>query len=671
MHNYKIILYKNKRVVLKFIYYCFFAFILLPLVTSCKQVKLSEADRLFNIGDYYEASTMYRKIYRKTSPKNKPLRGHVAYRLAESYRQINYVANAGPAYANAIRYNPTDTLIRLQYARILHKSSNYKQAIDQYKLFLKVYPENQFALNGLKGAEMAPEMKENPTLYTVKKTELFNSRRGEFSPKLLPPDYDMIYFTTNRDDVLGDEKSPITGVSNNDIFVARKDENGKWMKPESAGGVNTDFDEGTTSFSVLGDVMYYTFCGQDENGPTTARIYKSLRSGGEWGKGTPIQTQDSTIMMAHPSISPSGEFLYFVSDIKGGYGGKDIWRASMIGDEINYIENLGPEINTAGDEMFPFVRNDSTLYYSSDGLPGMGGLDIFKAIFKSNEKKWDINNMGYPINSQADDLGITFVGEREQGFFSSNRNEPKGADHIYSFDYPTMNALLEGYIVDKDDEFVPNATIRVVGNDGTNTKFEGKPNGTYSMELDRGVSYVMLASAEGYLNAKKDLKTANIDKDSLYYVDFVLYSINKPAVLENIFYDFDQAALRDESKKELDDLIELLEINPHVTIELSAHTDRKGTQEYNQRLSQRRAQSVVDYLIAHRINKDRLTVAGYGKLQPKVVTKAIAKKYDFLKEGDVLTEDFILVLPPDQQETADQINRRTEFKVLSITYGLD
>ena len=640
-------------------------------VTSCKQVKLSEADRLFNIGEYYEASTMYRKIYRKTPPKNREQRGHVAFRLAESYRQINFTANANPAYTNAIRYNPTDTLIRLQYARTLHKSGNYKQAAEQYKLFLKVYPENQFALNGLKGTELAPRLKNNPTLYTVKRMDLFNSRRGEFAPKLLPPDYDMIYFATNRDDVLGDEKSTITGVSNNDIFVARKDENNKWMKPESAGGVNTEFDEGATSFSISGDVMYYTFCGQNPENPTTAQIYKSLRSGGEWGKGVPLEAQDSTVMMAHPAISPSNEFLYFVSDMKGGYGGKDIWRASMIGDVINYIENLGPEINTAGDEMFPYVRNDSTLYYSSDGLPGMGGLDIFKATYKSKEKKWVVENMGYPINSPGDDLGITFVGNTENGFFSSNRNEPKGADHIYSFEYPTMDAMLEGYIVDKDDEFVPNATIRIVGNNGTNAKFEGRPNGTYNMEVDKGVSYVLLASAEGYLNAKKDLRTVNVNRDSTYYVDFVLYSINKPAVLENIFYDFDKAALRDESKKELDDLIELLEINPHVTIELSAHTDRKGTQEYNQRLSQQRAQSVVDYLIDHRIAKDRLTVAGYGKLQPKIITKGIAKKYDFLKEGDLLTEEFILALPPEQQEMADQINRRTEFKVLSITYGID
>lgn len=652
-------------------YLLFIVFGLTIFMFSCKPVKLSDADRHFKNGEYFEAATMYRKLYRKTPPKNRELRGRIAYRQAESFRLINNVALASAAYVNAIRYNPKDSLIRLQYARTLHKDGKYKQAIEQYKLFLKTMPDNQFALNGLEGAEMATEMKENPTKYIVKRMDVFNSPRGEFSPMLLPPDYDLIYITTSREGVLGEDKSSITGVKNNDIFVARKDENGKWMKPESAGPVNTEADEGTPAFSASGNVMYYTFSKQELDWSTTAVIHKAQRADGAFGKGEKLALMADTMSMyAHPSLSPAGDFLYFVSDMPGGYGGKDIWRAMMFGDEISYIENLGPDINTAGDEMFPYVRTDSTFYFSSDGHPGMGGLDIFKATLNKKIKTWRVENMGSPLNSQADDFGLTFEGDKEAGFFSSNRGDGKGLDHIYSFEYPIVRVAVEGFVVDKDDEFVPRPIIRVVGNNGTNEKFGGKPNGTYRLDIERGVNYVFLASAEGYLNTKMSLRTVETEKDSIYYVDFVMYAINKPAVLENIFYDFDKAALREESKKELDDLIELLEINPNVTIELSAHTDRKGTQEYNQRLSQRRAQSVVDYLIAHRISKDRLTVAGYGKLQPKVVTKNIVKKYDFLTVGDVLTEEFILALPPEQQEIADQINRRTEFKVLSITYGL-
>lgn len=637
-------------------------------------MKLSEADHKFSQGEYFDAASMYRTIYRKTSPKNRELRGEVAFKLAECYRLVNSVPRAKASYQNGIRYLPNDSVIILQYARILQKSGDYKAAAEYYESFLKMFPDNVFAQNGLKGSLAAIGMKNNPTRYTVRTVELFNSRRSEFAPALLPPEYDQIYFSSSRDDAMGDEKSSITGLKNNDIFYSRKDENGKWLKPEAVAGINTEFDEGTPSFSVTGTAMYYTFCPQDPAKPTSSKIYVSQRSGGSWSAGQPLEINKDTVsVFAHPSISPSGDFLYFVSDMPGGYGGKDIWRAALVGDKVNYIENLGSQINTAGDEMFPFMRSDSVLYFSSDGHVGMGGLDIYKAsLIQTGEKDvWNITNMGVPINSQADDFGITFDGYKEAGYFSSNRNDGKGYDHVYSFEYPIAKITLEGYIVTKDDEFIPNATIRVVGNDGTNERFLGKDNGTYRLQIDRGVDYVMLANAPGYLNSKMDLSTIELEKDTLYFVDFVLYSINKPNIIENIFYDFDKATLRDDSKEALNELIELLEINPNVTIELSAHTDRKGSITYNDRLSLRRAESVVNYLINNGISKDRLQAAGYGKSQPKLVTKSIAKKYDFLNEGDLLTEEFILALPLEQQEITDQINRRTEFKVLSITYGLE
>ncbi len=637
---------------------------------ACKQIKMSEADHHFAQGEYFEAASMYRKIYSKTKPKKREIRGEAAYKMAECYRIINNDARARGAYANALRYLPEDSLISLQYARVLHKSGLYSQAIEQYKTFLEYFPDNIFALNGLQGARMAADMKANPTLYTVTRMDLFNSRRSEFSPVLLPPEYEDIYFTSSRDDAQGDEKSTITGLKNNDIYYSRKDENGKWLKPETVEGINTEFDEGAVSFSAIGTTMYYTYCPQDPTRPTSANIMVSQRSGGAWSQGTLLElSKDTVSVFAHPAITPSGEYLYFVSDMPGGYGGKDIWRAAMIGDEVNYVENLGPEINTAGDEMFPYMRSDTVMYFSSDGHPGMGGLDIFKATLK-NDGKWVIENMGSPLNSSADDFGISFAGHLEYGFFSSNRNDARGYDHIYYFEYPTLKITMEGYIVDKNDEFIPNAVIRVVGNNGTNEKFPGRNDGTYRLQIDRGTDYVLLASAEGYLNSKMDLTTIELEKDTLYYVDFVLYPINKPNVLENIFYDFDRATLRDSSKVALDELIELLEINPNVTIELSAHADRKGSVEYNQRLSLRRAQSVVDYLIAGGIAPDRLTAAGFSKEQPKTVSKNDAKKYDFLTEGQLLDEEYILTLPPEQQEIADQLNRRTEFKVTSITYGI-
>lgn len=638
-------------------------------------MKLEDADRKFAQGEYFVAADMYRQIYRKTSPKKRELRGEVALRMAESYRLINYPARANAAYANAIRYNVSDSTVALQYARSLHKSGDYKQAAKFYEEFLGLFPDNKFAQNGLEGTKLAPQWRANPSLYTVKKMELFNSNRGEFSPMLLPPDYDQVYFSSNRKEATGDTISGVTGAKLNDIFMSRKDENGNWMKVEHVDSpINTPSDEGTPSFSSTGTTMYYTHTPlADSVGIFYPMIYASQRSGGSWSKGTKIEInkRDTMSVYAHPTINSTGDVMYFVSDRAGGYGGKDIWKANLVGDLVESVENLGADINTAGDEMFPYLRNDSTLYFSSDGHPGMGGLDIYKATYNSRSKRWNVENLGYPINSSADDFGITFEGEKENGFFSSNRGDGKGFDHIYSFYYPVIKTQAEGYIVDTDDEFVTNATIRVVGRDGTNKKLTAKNNGTYSIEVARGQDYVFLASGDNYLNTRMSLKTVEMDRDSTYLLDFILTPINKPVVLENIFYDFDKATLRPESKEELDGLVDLLNQNPNVTIELSAHTDRKGSDEYNNRLSQRRAESVVQYLINKGINKDRLTAVGKGKSTPKTVTKAVVKKYDFLKEGDILNEEFIEQLPAEQQNIADQVNRRTEFRVLSITYNLE
>ncbi len=318
--------------------------------------------------------------------------------------------------------------------------------------------------------------------------------------------------------------------------------------------------------------------------------------------------------------------------------------------------------------MFPYVRTDSVLYFASDGHPGYGGLDIFRAeLTKSGG--WSVTNMGRPINSAGDDFGITF-GEGESGFFSSNRGDGKGYDHIYSFELPDLKIIISGWVVDKDDEPVPNAIIRIVGNDGSNQKQVAKTDGSFSFPLQRGVSYVMLAGAKGYLNQKQEFTADDAEEDAEYGVDFVLASINKPQVVDNIFYDFDKATLRPESKQALDELAQVLRDNPNVTIEMASHTDRKGSDEYNLNLSSRRAQSVIEYLISVGIASDRLQSQGYGESRPKMVTKRINKEYPQFDEGVTLSEDFILTLSPEDQEAADQINRRTEFQVLSIDYQM-
>ena len=638
---------------------------------SCKSAKLSDAEEKQRIGEYYEAAAIYRKVYTKTSPKKRDLRGYIAYRMAECNRLINNTAKATSAYMNAIRYDYPDSTVYLRMGQMLQKTGRYPEAIKNYDIYMENDPSNLLAINGIQGCELAPGWKKNPTRYEVRRMDKFNSRRGEFSPMLAGDKYDQLYFASSRSKDKDAKVSAITGQNNNNLFLVKQDEKGAWLAPvELEDEVNTEYDEGTPSFSPDGNTMYYTYCAQDPEGPRTAEIYISTRSSAKWGKGTRATiVKDSVTALGHPSISPDGKYLYFVSDAVGGFGGKDIFRARVAGNDFGPMENLGEEINTPGDEMFPYVRDSVTLYFASNGHPGMGGLDLFKAT-QDSTGKWNVENLGAPINSMADDFGITFAGKEERGFFCSNRNDARGYDHIYSFERPTITIFIEGIVNDVDEYPIEDATVRIVGKDGLNVKVPVKKDGTYRVELERDIRYVMMASARGYLNQNYELHTGPEEKTETYIVDFFLSPISKPVVIDNIFYDFDKATLRPESKKALDEMIKMLNDNPNVTIELGAHTDRKGTDQYNERLAQRRAQSVVDYLIAGGIEAARLEAKGYGESVPKTINKKMAKQFDFLKEGDVLTEEFILALPPEQQEIADQINRRTEFKVLRTNYNL-
>ncbi|HBA32223.1 OmpA family protein [Parabacteroides goldsteinii] len=646
------------------------------LLFSCKSAKLSDAEEKQRIGEYFEAAAIYRKVYTKTSPQKRDLRGYIAYRMAECNRLINNTPRATSAYMNALRYDYPDSIVSLRLGQMYQKSGKYMDAIRHYNDFLLLNPESQLALNGIKGSELAPQWKQNPNRYIVKRMEKFNSRRGEFSPMLYGEKYDQLYFTSSRTPKGANKDkdetiSAITGQRNNDFFLVKQDEQGNWLAPvELEDEVNTEFDEGTPSFSKDGNTMYYTYCAQDPEGPRTSEIYVSTRSSAKWGKGTRASiVKDSVTALGHPAVSPDGKYLYYVSDAVGGFGGKDIFRSRLVGNDFGPMENLGPDINTPGDEMFPYVRDSVTLYFASNGHPGMGGLDLFKAT-QDSTGKWHVENLKAPINSMGDDFGITFEGDKEKGFFSSNRNDARGYDHLYSFELPVITIFIEGIVSDVDENPIEDATVRIVGKDGLNEKVLAKKDGTYRVELERDIRYVMMASARGYLNQNFELKTGPEEKNETYIVDFYLSPISKPVVIENIFYDFDKATLRPESQKALDEMIKMLNDNPNVTIELGAHTDRKGSDQYNERLAQRRAQSVVDYLIAGGIEKERLEAKGYGESVPKVINKKMAKNYDFLNEGDVLTEEFILTLTPEQQEIADQINRRTEFKVLRTNYNL-
>ena len=640
------------------------------LLQGCRGAKLSEADAQYARGEYYDASNTYRKIYNKlTKREERPLRGEVAFKMGECYRRLNMSARAAAAYQNAIRYQYADSMALFYMAQAQQAEGKYAQAIKNYEDFLVKKPKYRLAEDGIRGCRNALKLRENPTRYIVRNAKLFNSRRADFCPQFLGADFDQLYFTSSTEKATGTKKSEITGTKQCDVFFSKLDDKGNWQRPEPVEGeLNTEFDEGATSFSPDGTTMYLARARREPNSGTSVEIYTSQRSEAKWSAPVKYEiTADTLSAYGDPAVSPDGTYLYFTSDMPGGYGGKDIWRINLK-ERVGTLENLGDVINTAGDERFPYIRTDSVMYFSSNGHPGMGGLDIFKAT-KTPSGGWNVENMGVPMNSAGDDFGITFR-KGESGFFSSNRNDARGYDHIYSFVKPDLKITISGYVLDKDEEPVPNAVIRIVGNDGSNQKAVGKDDGTFEFNLQRGVKYVMMAGAKGYLNGKQEFESDTLEQDAEYGVDFILAAMHKPQVVENIFYDFDKATLRPESKTALDEMAQMLKDNPHVAIEMASHTDRKGSDKYNEGLSQRRAQSVVDYLVAAGVERERLQPHGYGESRPKTVTKRIARLYPQFKEGDVLNEEFINGLSPEDQEAADQVNRRTEFQVLTVEYGI-
>jgi peptidoglycan-associated lipoprotein len=644
-------------------------------LVSCKGPKLKDADEAYDRGEYFDAATIYRKLYNQYNRKEDQwLRGELAFQLGMCHLKLNQGNRAAAAFQNAIRYEYEDTTLMLRLAQAQQREGQYAAAINSYNEYLDIAPDSWEAKVGIRGCELAPQWKEEGSRYIVKQDKMFNSRRADYCPMYLDKNQEYIYFTSTNEKSTGELRSEITGTKKGDIYFSKKDEKGKWSRPEVVdGGLNTEHDEGAAAFSPDGSTMYLSRAVR-QDWPTTVEIYTSSRSEAKWSAPQKFEiTADTLSNYSDPFVSPDGNWLYFASDMPGGQGGTDIWRINLK-DKHGTLENLGPQINTKGNERFPNVRTDSLLYFSSDGHPGMGGLDLFLATLQPRDEndrtamdRWVIENMGVPMNSAADDFGLTF-GTGESGFFSSNRGDARGYDHIFSFIKPDLQIWISGYVVDKDDEPVPNAVIRIVGDDGSNQKTVAKPDGSFRFDLQRGVKYAMMAGAEGYLNARQEFESDSTEEDAEYNVDFILAAMFKAQIIENIFYDFDKAVLRDESKLALDSMVMLLKDHPNIIIEMASHTDRVGSAKYNQGLSQRRAQSVVDYLIANGIPRERLKPTGYGESRPKTVTKRIHSQYPQFEEGVTLTEEFIKTLSKEDQQAADQVNRRTEFQVIDTTY---
>ena len=631
-----------------------------------------KGDQFYAIGEYFDAAAEYKKAYAQTKTADRAKRGERAWKMAECYRKIGYCAKAVGGYQNAIRYKYENPNAMLYLAQMQHKMGNYKEAIKSYRACLEADSTDTLAYNGLLGCEQAPGWKAAGSLYSIKKEPILTSRRSDYSPALTGDDWDQVYFSTTRNQAKGSELSGVTGARMADIFFSKKDDKGKWGQPEPAEGeVNTEYEEGSCSFTPDGKTMYFTRCTHDPEYPRYAQIMYSNRSDAAWSKPQEFYiSKDTLTAFAHPAVSGDGRWLYFSSNMPGGHGGYDIWRIGLDEHGLSAPENLGNSINTPGNEMFPSCRFNGELYFSSDGLPGMGGLDLFMAK-QDTLGTWTVKNLRSPMNSAGDDFGMTFEGVHNRGLFSTNRGNGRGWDEIMSFVCPEIVQSIKGWVYEKDGYELPEGLVYMVGNDGTNLRLTLRSDGSFEQVIKPGVDYVLLGTCKGYLNHKEEIRVDTSSVSRQHVLQFPLANITAPVLIRNVFYAFDSAELTENSTQALDSLVTLLNENPNVTIELSAHCDYRGPEEYNLKLSQRRAESVVRYLIEHGIDDKRLSPVGYGKTRPKVITRKLADQHSYLNEGDTLSVEFIQALPePAQQEICNALNRRTEFRVLRTTYGL-
>ena len=664
--------------------------LLIAGMSSCSVASMvKRADKKYAIGEYYQAAEKYKEIYRRVNSKDKAMRAHVAFNQGECYRILNN-SKAQNAYKNAIRNHYPDSIVYLHYAQVLHYQGKYKDAIKQYDIYLEAHPKDYVASAGKYACMKTEEWKKQHSRYKISPAKEFNAKRSSnFSPMFIGDDADAIIFTSNRQEKKSGEKakirtSSVTGMPTFNLYTARKNAAGKWEDIELCDGLyqeteseeeegtqkqTTTAEMGAACLSADGKTMYFTYSKPVNGQDLGAKIYVSQRASGEWGEAQEVKLfNDSSITVGHPTLCATGDTMYFVSDAPGGMGGKDIYMAISNGSEWDDIRNMGPTINTSDDELFPYIRKDGRLYFSSKGHPGYGGLDLFYAIPK--DTTWEVFNMGSPFNSTGDDFGITFAGETENGFFSSNRGQKKGYDQIYSFVLPQLEFLVEGTITDNNGEHLLEATLRLVGNDGTNVKTQIRRDGTYRLKLQKETRYAMLVTARGYLNMKHIFTTEGLTDSHTYLQDFALSPISKPVKMGNIFFKFGSWELTPDSEDGLNALVKLLNDNPNITIEMAAHTDMIGNNKANQELALKRAQSVVNYLIKKGIEKERLTPVGYGEEKPVVVDEQLHKQYPYLPKDQVLDEAFITTLPADKQEVCNSLNRRTEFRVLKTTYNL-
>ena len=640
--------------------------------------RVKTANELYESQQYWAALKKYEKAYFKIR-NNRKEKNEVAYRMAECYNMTLNYTRAEFLYKHLMRYGyeKNHPIVMLDLANVLKMNGKFDEALKYYKMYADSVPTDPRGLLGVKTTKLIKNWMAHPSKYQVKDVRDINSRESDFAPVFLSGNYNLLGFTSNRKESTGKELDNWTGMKFTDLFVSQLDRNGKWTKPvllDKSGNIDTKANEGAATSNNHFNALYFTRCKKIDDKKTGCQIYKSVRIGRSWGKPHLVRIQgiDSTMTVGQPTLSPDELTMIFSSDKKGTLGGTDLWitRRKSKGAAFGHAFNMGPVINTKGNEVYPFLRNDSTLYFSSDGHGGMGGLDIFVSRLDSTGKWSKPVNLRYPINSTHDDFGIIFESGYNKGYFSSNRKGSRGKEDIYSFIQPTVSFTVSGIVQDNQTLFgMPNLKVKLSGAKTTTLSTITNDKGFYSFEksqIKKNTAYTLTVSATNYFIVSKKFTTVGKQSSENFKINFSLKRIpSKPIVLPDILYDFGKWNLKPQFQDSLQGLVQLLRDNPGLVIELGSHTDSRGSEESNDILSQKRAQSVVNYLIMRGINPARLAAKGYGERVPRTLQKNIHKDGFNFAKGTHLTDKYITNLKnPAEKEAAYALNRRTDFRVL-------
>ena len=635
------------------------------LTVNAQKNYKKEADVAFSGGKYYKAIDMYKKAYTKTSKSE--VKAEILFQIAECYRGKNDGKQAVVWYNKSIKAK-YDNPIAIYYVANIYKSEGkYEDAIVAFDKYKAANPSDKRAEEGVESSELAKKWKDEPTRFVVNPMPLINSEDYDFSPVFADKKNMEIYFTSTRKGSAGEDVSDVTGMNFSDIYRTKVDKKGKWSEPVVLeGGVNSPASEGASCLNKKKNAMYFTICGVENKGVMGCGLFWSKKQGTNWSEPEIIPITADTFTVGHPAISKDDKVLVFASNMPGGQGGKDLWYITYNKKmkEWSKPTNLGAEINTIGDEMFPYIRENGELYFASTGHKGMGGLDIFKAATTGINQWGGVENLQSPMNSEANDFGIIFDGAKERGFFTTDREGGRGGDDIWSFKLPALMFELDGSVKNVETgKSIAGAKIKLLGTDGSSASTTTDENGNFffvengpNRYVNKETSYSIVVEKEKYLNAQGKETTVGLDKSRKFFHEYTLQPFQDVIIkLPLIEYKTASADLQPQYKDSLNFLYDIMSNNPTLIIQLRSHTDHRGSTPANQKLSQRRAQSCVDYLVKEKgINSARIKAIGMGENEPikSVGGISLTKKYiDTLKSKE-------------EKDAALQRNRRTDFKVM-------